>query len=81
MLYFSYFNQNIMKTFLLFLLSLILSANLFSQLDFLQVERFNKKFEIVISDPFIATHWPVGLIYKDTTDNAFTKTVRPTSTR
>lgn len=54
----------------LFLVSMTLSS-LSSQLEFFQIERFNKQLDVVITDPFIAPHWPVGLIYKDTTNNSF----------
>ena len=65
------YNYN-MKTFVTILFALMASLNLFSQLEFFQIERFNKQLDLVITDPFIAPHWPVGLIYKDTSNNAFT---------
>jgi len=61
-----------MKSLISIFLSLYLITGLSGQLEIFQIEQFNKKMEVVMSDPIYSPHWPVGLIYRDTTDLAFT---------
>ena len=61
-----------MKTVITVFLSLIFAASLFAQFESLQIERYNKKLDLVVANPSISVHFPVGLIYQDTTGSAFT---------
>lgn len=61
-----------MKIIASLFLAILCSGSLLGQIEVLQVERFNKKFNIVIPDPIFIPEFPVGLIYQDTTGSAFT---------
>lgn len=64
--------MKIIKTFTPLFISLLFSLNLISQIEVLQIERHNKKLDLIIPSPYIAPEFPVGLIYQDTSGNAFT---------
>lgn len=61
-----------MKIIVSLLLTVLCTTSLLGQIEALQVERFNKRFEVIIPDPVFIPEFPVGLIYQDTTGSAFT---------
>ena len=61
-----------MKIIASFFIAILCSGSLLGQIEVLQIERYNKKLDLVIPNPFIIPEFPVGLIYQDTTGSAFT---------
>jgi len=62
-----------MRSTFLFIAFLFISfSTLQSQLTAFEIERFDKKMEVLIPDPIFVPEFPVGIIYQDVSGDAFT---------
>jgi len=62
-----------MRAIFLFITFLFISfSTLQSQLTAFEIERFDKKMEVLIPDPIFIPEFPVGIIYQDIPGDAFT---------